>query len=325
MGAQKIVCITGMERSGTSMVARIANLMGISLGPEGKLIMETDYNEKGCWEVRSLLEISDEILVRFGGSSHDVPALAAGWENDERLDDLYNRAKKIIEKDFSSLPAWGWKDPRSSITLPFWQKILPDMEYVICIRNPVDVVNSLIKSGWCTSFTGAFYIWLAYTVSAVRNTKGGNRVFVFYDDFMGDGFSQEIRRLADFLGPEYAARLASVEKEISSFVSPDLRHHGTAAMDVLENQEFPFIAKAYYTILLLLAKEEGGADNRSKGIIDAISAGALSARDPEAEIMRLKNAFDVKSLQVDALLNSHSWRITAPLRAVYDMIFGKTP
>jgi len=323
--SQKVVCITGMERSGTSMVARIANLMGVSLGPEGKLIMETDYNEKGCWEVRSLLEISDEILTRFGGSSHDVPALAAGWEMDARLDDLYERARKIIEKDFSALPAWGWKDPRSCITLPFWQRILPRMEYVICIRNPVDVVNSLIKSQWCSSFTGAFSIWLTYTASAVCNTTGAKRIFVFYDDFMGDGFAAEIKRLADFLGPEYAARLDSVKEEISSFISPELRHHGTEDMDVLGNKEFPFAAKTYYAMLLLLAKEEGTPGNGHKGMLDAVSAGALGTHEPEVEILKLKNSLDVKTKQVEALLNSQSWRITAPLRAIYDMIFGKTP
>lgn len=32
MSKQKVVCILGMHRSGTSMIARVINLMGIYLG-----------------------------------------------------------------------------------------------------------------------------------------------------------------------------------------------------------------------------------------------------------------------------------------------------
>jgi hypothetical protein len=39
--------------------------------------------------------------------------------------------------------AWGWKDPRSTFTLPFWLDIFPDARVLHIYRNGVDVANSL--------------------------------------------------------------------------------------------------------------------------------------------------------------------------------------
>lgn len=318
---QKIVCITGMERSGTSMVARVANLLGVNLGPQDALILETDYNEKGCWESRSLLEISDEILVRLGGSSHEPPEFRPGWEDDPGLRDLEQRARATIEKDFSGLDIWGWKDPRSSLTLPFWRKILPEMHYIVCVRNPVDVVNSLLKRNWCSSFTGAFYIWLAYTTSAIRNTAGNRRLVVFYEDFMGEDWLKEAGRVTEFLGlPQ--ARLKAAEKEMASFISKDLRHFGTPLEETLANPEVPFSVRTYYLSLLALKKGEGARDAKSAStdrLLDVVSAG-IGAGEMEKELLRLNNILDIKNRQIDALLGSKSWKVTAPLRWCLDRV-----
>ena len=34
------------------------------------------------------------------------------------------KARLLIEK-FDSVGVWGWKDPRNSLTLPFWEEVLP--------------------------------------------------------------------------------------------------------------------------------------------------------------------------------------------------------
>jgi hypothetical protein len=70
---QRVICITGMARSGTSMVAKILNIMGLYLGPEESLILETDYNVNGCWEHKRLLEISNEITSSIGWHGLQAP------------------------------------------------------------------------------------------------------------------------------------------------------------------------------------------------------------------------------------------------------------
>ena len=41
---------------------------------------------------------------------------------------------------------WGWKDPRNSLTLPFWKELLPNLKVVVCVRNPIEVIASLRRA-----------------------------------------------------------------------------------------------------------------------------------------------------------------------------------
>ena len=80
---------------------------------------------------------------RLGGTWSEPPVLGAGWETDTALGDLRQRARAVIHQDFGAAPLWSWKNPRTCLTLPFWQRLLPSMRYVICLRNPIDVARSL--------------------------------------------------------------------------------------------------------------------------------------------------------------------------------------
>ncbi len=51
----------------------------------------------------------------------------------------YLRIRDVAD---SSVP-WGWKDPRSSFTLPLWLDVFPDAKIVHVMRHGVDVARSL--------------------------------------------------------------------------------------------------------------------------------------------------------------------------------------
>jgi hypothetical protein len=40
---------------------------------------------------------------------------------------------------------WGWKDPRTALVIPIWQKVFPQARWVHIIRNGVDVAISLYQ------------------------------------------------------------------------------------------------------------------------------------------------------------------------------------
>ena len=64
------ICIAGMHRSGTSMVARLLNLCGLYLGPESELSPPAPDNPEGYWENKHFVGINDRILAH----------LDAGWD-----------------------------------------------------------------------------------------------------------------------------------------------------------------------------------------------------------------------------------------------------
>src|SRR3954471_16279309 len=116
----RVVCVTGMHRSGTSIAARAVNLLGVSFGSPESLMRPGPDNPKGYWENRSIKELDDELLARLRGAWGGPPVLEAGWEHRPELDDLRARGAEILATDLQvgaeRGPALvGWKDPRLSL------------------------------------------------------------------------------------------------------------------------------------------------------------------------------------------------------------------
>ncbi len=55
----------------------------------------------------------------------------------------YGRWKQFLLK--AKTPAWGWKDPRNTFTLPMWLKRYPNARVIHVTRNVDDVAASLAK------------------------------------------------------------------------------------------------------------------------------------------------------------------------------------
>src|SRR5690242_10584087 len=138
MARPTIICVLGMHRSGTSLVTRIVNLLGVYLGPETHLLAAAADNPKGFWEHRDLVRISEEILATFDGGAFEPPAFPENWPSGPELAHLRERARAVIARDFAGADLWGWKDPRACLTGPFWQYLLSPMRYIHCLRNPAD-------------------------------------------------------------------------------------------------------------------------------------------------------------------------------------------
>jgi hypothetical protein len=169
-----------------------------------------------------ITKVSEQILSRLGGHWHHPPA----WENTPELADLKQQARAVIEKDFALAEVWGWKDPMTCFTLPFWQQLLPPMRYVICLRNPLDVARSLERRNGFSLEKG-FHLWLLYTKFALKHTIGQPRIFVFSEDWI-NGWQDELRRLSRFVGSPKQAGQADVESAVQTLIAEDLWHYSSS-------------------------------------------------------------------------------------------------
>lgn len=228
------VCVLGMHRSGTSLVAGLLGILGVNLGPEEELLPPLPANPKGYHELAELVEINDAILAAFGGAWDRLPVLPPGWQESARLDRLRERARLGLGRWFSSSDLWGWKDPRTCVTLPFWQRLVPGLRYVICVRNPVDVANSLrAREGDGHSWERGVEDWLRHVSLALAHTSTRPRLVLHYEDFFPDP-SEQLRRLARFLGVEQRVTEPGVAARVREFVDPDLVH-GRATLAEMAN------------------------------------------------------------------------------------------
>jgi hypothetical protein len=142
-----------------------------------------------------------------------------------------------------SLP-WGWKEPRTTLLLPFWQELVPDLRYVICIRNPIEVAHSLARrNGFAPP--RAIDLWMRYTSAALAYTRGRPRIFTFYGDYFGNA-SREIACLARFCGLT-PTRFSTA----TQLLSAGLRHHVSGVHELFRHPEIPWAAKLLYYRLRL--------------------------------------------------------------------------
>jgi hypothetical protein len=250
----RAICIAGMMRSGTSMTARILELMGVYFGNPKDL---KGYNPNEPTEHLFFRKINGAILRQLGCSYDKPPVsiLSSGWERDECLKDLRNEAYEYIENSFSGKEVWGWKTPTSSLLIPFWNSIIPEVSYIICIRNPIDVAIS------CKKFRNfpiskSLKLWLIYTALAVENTRNKRHLLVFYEDLVGECRFSDLVLIAKFAGLDLSSR--TLEK-VKDSIRQDRWHHRSETEDVLNSQALPELAKDMYLLLEkihLLQKQE---------------------------------------------------------------------
>ncbi|HEX7075187.1 MAG TPA: sulfotransferase [Hyphomicrobiaceae bacterium] len=233
------VIIIGMHRSGTSLLTRMLNCLGLFIGAR------RDVNDEAIFFQRE----NDWLLKQAGGTwdnPQSVGALLAHCDRrsaclrhlERRLRSPYLwrylgmsqflRYRSAFSLDF----AWGWKDPCNTYTLPLWLQLYPDARVVHIRRHGVDVAQSLVKretgkeaadsiastlgsglrrlNGYpsrvapslcCETLEGAFGLWEEYSAEARRHVgKLGPRAFELSYEQLLEAPQDQLRALCHFCG-----------------------------------------------------------------------------------------------------------------------------
>jgi hypothetical protein len=232
------VCITGMHRSGTSLVANLLRLCGLYLGEEDDLLPATVDNTEGYWENRKFMLLNDEILRALGGAWDFPPAPALdGWPYDEKSNALRLKAEVLLD-EFANREPWGWKDPRNCLTLPFWSRLIgmtipfwygsgAKLRVVLCVRHPSEVSRSLRRRQYVPSSAG-LPLWRIYNERVLNVTLPEDRIVTHYEGYFHDP-RLELRRVLGFL--EMPASDEVIERAVV-VVSDKLRHYRNRADDL---------------------------------------------------------------------------------------------
>jgi hypothetical protein len=214
------VIIVGMHRSGTSMLTRMLNLAGLQLGRNEHLMQPAFDNPEGFWENLEFVHINELLLHAFGGTWSAPPDWPKGWVGDSRLTEIRQAAAALPAKLQLHEP-WGWKDPRTTVTLPFWLSLWPEARIVVCVRNPLEVACSLAQRNRWTLWTG-LRLWLRYYRALLASVPLGQCVVCHYEALLDD----PIRYLRSVLKSlDLPADNATIEQVLRG-KNPELRHNG---------------------------------------------------------------------------------------------------
>jgi hypothetical protein len=303
------VCVLGFGRSGTSLTMRLLNLLGVEIGPEEDLLApgEAD-NPRGYWEPRWMVELNDEILTKLSTVWWRPLQAEPGWERSSDFDELRERARRLLKEKFGTAPLWGWKDPRTTLTLPFWKELVPDARYVICLRNPADAISSIQRRPDPQLSIGAWGdLWLEYTARALEETHGCPRTLVFYEDFFQDALEQ-LAAIASLLDLRLFEQ-DDLQQRLLEEIAQDLRHHATSSHELAATWGVSSTARTLFLALRAAEDARRAASGRDKQIPEAIGRIAPELWRDRRTFTDLHSAF-AEAQQTTAMLKEEQRKLT---------------
>lgn len=165
------VLVLGMHRSGTSCLTGCLQEMGLHLG---EVHVWNPFNLKGNRERKDVMALNDALLRDHGGS-WDAPVLVDSGNAAQRRE-----RERIIDELRSGDRPWGFKDPRTLFTLPFWETGLPGAYLVATFRHPLAVADSLVfRNGF--SRDRGLTLWARYNQRLLELAAARRLLMISFD------------------------------------------------------------------------------------------------------------------------------------------------
>jgi len=214
------IIILGMHRSGTSMLARLINMMGVYFGEDEDAIGTNNENPKGFWERQDIRTLNDSLLHSAGLDWDYVSKLNTDCFTDESIDQFKQAANEVIAK-LDKHKNWLLKEPRLNILLGQWKAVLNQPIYIYVYRTPVEVALSLKVRNEIPRSAGAA-LWELYNKEALKHITLDRTIFVSHRELIEDPVTVTDRMFDQLVnhGVENISKLS--ESDVLSFVSPKL-------------------------------------------------------------------------------------------------------
>ncbi|MGE5305045.1 MAG: sulfotransferase [Alphaproteobacteria bacterium] len=136
---QKSVVVLGLARSGTSVVAAILRTLGVNMGPS----VRDKANPYGSFEDRDFADLHKKIFDFAGKKTYwHPPTPEAVLALKEQCGPLI---RDVVEKKLLASPVWGWKHPRTILTLDLFLPHLENPHLIAIFRNPLGIAKSSVE------------------------------------------------------------------------------------------------------------------------------------------------------------------------------------
>jgi hypothetical protein len=206
-----------MHRSGTSALSGILRLLGFDAGTD--LLRPDDFNPTGYFENQPIVRLNERILSHLGLSWADVFLPPHHLKHTGLHEAFDGEAKALLDKAFSGKRSWVLKDPRISMLIDFWLPHLRErnVSFIHLVRNPISVADSLNRRDGFP-LERSLLLWFLQNLNAEFFTRGFNRCFINYEDFVSDwksALGDAFRQLNLTPSRSFSKASADVERFIS--------------------------------------------------------------------------------------------------------------
>jgi len=142
------IVVIGMHRSGTRLLVEVLDKLGVFMGADRQADSESV----------AFMLINESILHQCGAFWSEPMSAHFVLAEPETAEHLAVSAREALaaqlakyagpsgwhlEAGTKEFPAFGWKDPRNTFTLPVWKQVFPNLRTIHIVRHGVDVAASL--------------------------------------------------------------------------------------------------------------------------------------------------------------------------------------
>jgi hypothetical protein len=212
-----IICVLGMHKSGTTLVAETLHRSGIDMGVFDD---ELGYDDGNTYERHEAVDFNREMLAKasiptWHGARFDRRERnLAGYRLNSDSLSLIRRdklASVLARTDLAPLrllvdelsahhPDWGFKDPRTCLTYDVWRRALP-RHRVVAVYRLFDEVLAHYGADWKAPVQMARVVrsWIVHNEMLLEHLRRRNDyVLLRYDELMRG--NDELARMAAYLG-----------------------------------------------------------------------------------------------------------------------------
>lgn len=286
MAKKQIFVVLGMHRSGTSVITRGLQALGVDLGPR-LLPPEAGINDKGFWEDIDITAFDVDLLKDLGHDWHTLTPILEQEMESPAITPLKLRAAQLLRSRLTDTDVFGLKDPRMARLMPFWLQVFEhlqiDASFVVACRNPMNVAHSLAKRDGFALEKG-YLLWFEHMLQSVKHTEQYRRIFVDYDLMLSNP-QYQLERISSALGLPFSADNQSFLEYRNEFLELSLRHNDFVPKDLSLDTAAPEDVRKLSELLSGLVNEQLEDDETLKKNIDNLH-GSMIGRHPVFRLMR---------------------------------------
>lgn len=201
-----MILVTGMHRSGTSLVCQLLARLGVSFGDPADRFPADRWNEAGYFEQRAVMDLNSRIVTGWPRNRSRLAAWLAKLRylrmpSDAAIAARAARHRAALQELAARHAGCALKDPRFCLTLRFWLAAADVAHVVVCRRHPAAVVASLARRDRLPRGLAArFYAW--HVERLLAQLPQERAVFVDVDRLAaGDAAELDALRAALALAP----------------------------------------------------------------------------------------------------------------------------
>ena len=218
--------ISGMHRSGTSLVAQLFHRAGADLGNPDTLNGPDRWNPDGYFEQREVQAVNIPLIHGPWGklAYFRLPTTRTILRRADRRHSQIAQVASVYKDKIV-------KETRFCLTLPAWLEHGAEVrKMMICLRDPAAVAQSLSRRNWIVRALG-YRLWMIHLQRLIQHVSGIPTWIVRYENILDpERFSAEFGSAAKFFGLELDEQQLLQLSQKS--VKPLFNHHQDQAAEL---------------------------------------------------------------------------------------------